>query len=322
MADVDRHLRSLRASALMHERQAQRAILAAWRATWGTVTPLLDAVLAATRQALARGVRLTQAWYTRLPAYRSLIDGISATLGRFAGQVGGIVAGIRQAVAQAVSPLAAAAVGAATQVAVGALVAAPFLPVASPLALVSGLVKALPRIVVEVGRAVRQAVGRGAPARQVVKEARQAANTAPVRALATSRANVHEAAREASLATYRQHPEAIDRWRWRSLRGPRTCAVCWARDGQVYPVSRGFDSHACCRCVCEPIGRGAVVSGDTGPEAFARLSPDTQRAILGRGKHELYLSGDLELSALVVPTQSARYGPGMRERTLRELGAR
>jgi hypothetical protein len=323
MADVDRHLRELRATGLRHERQAQRAILAAWRAAWGTVTPLLDAVLAATRQALARGVRLTQAWYTRLPAYRSLLDGLTATLGRFAGQVGVIVAGVRQAVVQAVGPLAAAAVGAATQVAVGTLVAAPFLPVASPLALVSGLFKAIPRIVVDVGRALRQAVGRGVSAQQVVKEARQAANTAPVRALATSRANVHEAARDAALATYRLHPEAIGKWRWVASLGPRCCALCFARHGSLHPLTRSMNTHTGCRCVCAPEPRESVAVVESGDDVFRRLPRDVQRQVLGPGKLALWESGELaSLSDLVQPTQSARYGPGMREKTLRELGAR
>lgn len=322
MTDTERSIRSLRAAALTAERQAQRAILAAWRTTWGTVTPLLDALFSVTRQARLQGVRLTLRWFHDQYAYRSLLAGLSAALGRFATIVGAVVASARNMVAAAIAPLAAGVVGALTGLAAAALTVAPLVPGVAPLALVAGLVKDVPRIVAAIGRALRTAIGRNLPARQVVSETRQAANEVPVRALATSRANVHEAAREATLATYRLHPEALSGWRWRSARTARTCAICWSRDGQIFPLSRGFASHPGCRCVCEPLSRGATPIGETGPEAFARLSPDTQRAILGPGKHNLYLDGMLTLDMLPVATQSARYGPGLRERSLRELRAR
>jgi SPP1 gp7 family putative phage head morphogenesis protein len=74
-----------------------------------------------------------------------------------------------------------------------------------------------------------------------------------------------------------------------------------------------------CRCVPVPLLAGDSPDVTPGTEAFAALDEDMQREILGPGKFDLYAAGDVTLDDLVAETYSARWGPGLREKSLREL---
>lgn len=83
--------------------------------------------------------------------------------------------------------------------------------------------------------------------------------------------------------------------------------------------ANGIIAHNC-RCIPVPLGRGAA-RPKTGEAHFARLPAEQQRAILGPGKADLFANGSLRLDDLVAKTAHPLYGPGLRERSLRELGA-
>jgi hypothetical protein len=67
--------------------------------------------------------------------------------------------------------------------------------------------------------------------------------------------------------------------------------------------------------------RGATPPVERGEDAFRRMKADDQRAILGPGKYAAWRSGALGLDDLVARTRDARWGPGLRERGLREVRA-
>jgi SPP1 gp7 family putative phage head morphogenesis protein len=88
-------------------------------------------------------------------------------------------------------------------------------------------------------------------------------------------------------------------------------------------IANGIIAHNC-RCVPVPIvaSSDALDGYQSGSDWFAALDEDMQREILGPGKFDLYAAGDVTLDDLVAETYSARWGPGLRERSLAELAAR
>jgi hypothetical protein len=93
-------------------------------------------------------------------------------------------------------------------------------------------------------------------------------------------------------------------------------------------------THPNCRCVLVPRARSyGAITGDpslpdrrpaiaTGPQLFARLSPDRQMAVLGPGKAALYQAGALDLADLVELVNDPRWGPIRREVPLYRLKRR
>jgi hypothetical protein len=143
----------------------------------------------------------------------------------------------------------------------------------------------------------------------------------PIRAVTIARQESLRAYRGASFRRW-QADDLVVGWWWSSAQDRRTCAICWAKHGTEHSIDEPFASHVCCRCVPVPLLAGDSPDVTPGTEAFAALDEDMQREILGPGKFDLYAAGDVTLDDLVAETYSARWGPGLRERSLAELAAR
>lgn len=183
----------------------------------------------------------------------------------------------------------------------------------------------------EAAEAAREAliegIGLGIGPRNLAAAMRTALNVSAVRALTIVRTEQLKAYRSSSLQTYQANADVVKGWRWRCSRSPRTCAACWAMDGEEFPLDEPFASHPNCRCTPVPITKTWAELGFTGipdkpePEpghaVFARLSEAEQRSILGPGRLALYKSGT-PLSAFVQKTNSRVWGPGRQLRPLRD----
>lgn len=95
-------------------------------------------------------------------------------------------------------------------------------------------------------------------------------------------------------------------------------------DGHVYNLetlegwysANGIVVHNC-RCVAAPLVTGSSLDyGPTGEEAFAALPADTQRQILGPGRHDRYRRGEITLPDMVQRPYSARWGTMRRPGTI------
>lgn len=151
------------------------------------------------------------------------------------------------------------------------------------------------------------------------------------RALTLHRTETLGAYRRATAVAYQQS-SVVEGWRWYATPGSeRTCIVCLAMHGTVHPVTEQFASHPACRCVPLPIVRSWDELGfpgvpdhrptlETGEEAFARLTRPEKLHVVGAAKLALLDAGRITLMDLVRPTYSKRWGPGLREATLTELG--
>lgn len=132
------------------------------------------------------------------------------------------------------------------------------------------------------------------------------------------REQVLGAYREATRLNYEANARVLAGWRWLATRDPRTCVICWAMDGTVFPADAPMVKHIACRCVMAPLVNGAD-AGETGPEAFAKLAPGFQQQILGASGYEAYARGDLELHDLIATRHHERWGDSLYRRGLEDV---
>jgi SPP1 gp7 family putative phage head morphogenesis protein len=84
----------------------------------------------------------------------------------------------------------------------------------------------------------------------------------------------------------------------------RTCLHCIVLEGTVYPTNELMPSHPNCRCALIPIVRGAPKPEWLKGEDWFMAQPSaTQESIMGRGRYELWRTGQIGLhdSTQIVP---------------------
>lgn len=168
--------------------------------------------------------------------------------------------------------------------------------------------------------AVQEALTRGIAAGQTPEQIAGAMNAV----LTGTLRNALLIARTEQLAAHREATRqellagsASGQWVWVAELDASTCAVCWAMHGTVHPLDEPMASHPGCRCVMADHDPDASLT--TGEQSFDELPDGERLAVLGPGKAALYDAGDLALPQLVGVTHSLMWGPGLRERALRDL---
>jgi hypothetical protein len=120
-----------------------------------------------------------------------------------------------------------------------------------------------------------------------------------VRMATTGRTEEYAQFRQTIKRILQRNPKTIKGWVWLGVLDERTCPVCWALHGKEFRRDTVMYSHPNCRCIPLPLAYRESFSEPTGPELFDKLPADVQRAILGVGKHGLYIDGDITLDDLV-----------------------
>lgn len=155
----------------------------------------------------------------------------------------------------------------------------------------------------------------------------------PTRAETIARTEIISAYRDANLERYR-HSSAVKGWQWSATLDHRTCAMCIAMDGQVFPLSVPFATHPSCRCSPIPVlytfqelGLGYLGLqepvppdfGKRGEEWFKSQPLSVQENILGKSKFELYRTNQINLQDLVQEFRHPVYGASRQERSIRSM---
>jgi SPP1 gp7 family putative phage head morphogenesis protein len=151
------------------------------------------------------------------------------------------------------------------------------------------------------------------------------------RARTITRTEVLGAYRDSTRQSFEDNDRFVQGWTWRSARSLRTCVVCIALDGRVFPTSERQGSHPNCRCTMVPVMRPWSELGidfpdrrprlGNGEDWFANLSEEDQAKVLGREKLGRYRTGTLRLTDLVAYRVDAEWGPTRWERSLGDLRA-
>lgn len=163
-------------------------------------------------------------------------------------------------------------------------------------------------------------------ARRIIREANATNGNArrpPVvvrRLHSAVRNETFRAYRGATLATYKQNRDAVERWRWVSRQSPTTCVVCWSQDGRTFPLSKPFITHQNCRCVMVPVLEDEDEHYITGPERFDELEAGVQRSILGDRSYHAFASGQVKaIGDFVELVQSRKWGASRVRKSLDQL---
>lgn len=323
---------------------ALRDVTTAYAEVYRRLIARLDELGRDIAKARRQHVEVRPGWLFAQERYRVLIGDMEEHIAQFAGTATAKVQLRRRAAAmnaaQAMLPLTIAALGPGPREA-EVIVAARFTRLANealdrlierasdgrPLGAL--FAEIAPGAVTEIRDALAYGVAAGRPVREIARQVRDAARIPLTRALSISRNEVVGSYRDASLASMRSS-QVVRGWIWFAQPDARTCAVCWAQHGSEHPDDEPMGSHPQCRCAMLPRTVSWAELGYTGipdrrpgitagPTLFARLARADQLEVLGPGKFDAYKAGALGLEDLVRPTQSGRWGPGLREASLREL---
>lgn len=134
-------------------------------------------------------------------------------------------------------------------------------------------------------------------------------------------------ARTEMLRTYRvttqtayENSNVVVGYRRLSARDDRVCPGCLMADGRTYPLGVTFESHVNCRCSLVPILRNvSPVQFQTGQEWFRQQPEAAQRAILGRGRFEIWRDGRASLDDMVTVVPNDIWGDAIVPTLVRDL---
>lgn len=117
--------------------------------------------------------------------------------------------------------------------------------------------------------------------------------------------------REASRQQY-DSTGAVTGYKRFAAKDPRTCPLCLALDGEVYPTDELMNVHPNDRCIMVPIVRGVPeITWETGEEWLRRQDPAIQQGVLGPTAFEAWDNGQIELRDLVNKTEHPIWGPSL-----------
>lgn len=138
-------------------------------------------------------------------------------------------------------------------------------------------------------------------------------------ALTVARTEQIRAYREATRQQY-EISGIVQQYKRLAAKNSRTCPLCLALDGEVYPTEDLMNVHPNDRCTMVPVVDGMPeVTWETGSEWFAKQDPDVQKEILGPKAYDLYDEGRIELRDLVQKTTHETWGPSLKRRPLSDL---
>jgi SPP1 gp7 family putative phage head morphogenesis protein len=174
------------------------------------------------------------------------------------------------------------------------------------------LTRLLDKLGPEAAREVREALVTGLVAgegpRAVARRFREALGGSQARALLIARTETIRAYRNSTQRIYEANADVLAGWMWLSARSSRTCVVCWAKDGEVFPVEKPMPAHVSCRCTMIPLtDKTQAVGLGSGPGLFAEMDEGAQERILGPTRFEAFKAG-AGLSEFVTLERSRRWG--------------
>lgn len=323
MASVADLVAKFRAELIAGDQRAIDAIVNAYGDAWVHVSEEAEAMSRQIAAARAAGEEFSPSWLYRQGRWNVLRTEIEAEIARVAQEASlvtqerqyrAIIAGTRDgtALVNAVTPpsFEASFVGLQRGVAeqiIGAMYQG------SPL---RSLFVDLPAQAVDaVATAIQTSIIAGHAPAEIARSIRSAVGGSSIRATTIARTEFQRAHREASRYVYENNSEVVTGWTWVCARQSRTCAMCWAMNGEKFDLSESMGSHPNCRCAMVPIVEDARPI-PKGEDEFAKQSPEFQLAVLGPGKFDAYRSGKINLSDLVERGSHPDWGTVRRERSL------
>ena len=155
--------------------------------------------------------------------------------------------------------------------------------------------------------------------RQTAREMIEGTGEALNHSLTVARTEQLRVYREAGRQQY-ETTGLVNDYKRLSAKDARTCAVCLALDGEIYPTGELMHVHACDRCTMVPNVIGMPrIEWETGGQWLRKQDSDIQTEILGPGAYELLNTGKIELKDLAQKVEHPVWGPSLQRTPLSEL---
>lgn len=139
--------------------------------------------------------------------------------------------------------------------------------------------RVLPEHAQALEKLIFQGLLEGKGALDVAARLRRELKLPQVRCQAIARTESLRVYRESRRATYVANAHVVKGWRWSAAKSERTCMVCVALDGKVFPLEQPMQEHPLGRCSARPVVEG-VPARQTGAEWFGKQPPEMQAKIL------------------------------------------
>lgn len=242
-------------------------------------------------------------WLARQAEYRVAIARYERGLNLIAPLVGETAANAATAAGQLGAAHAAQLVALVQEASVSSAASIAFRVEAGPL---SELVTArTPEYVTEVGDILIDNISKGVSPRVTAGKLRKVTDKAFTNANTVVRTEQYRTYRETAVASFAQ--DGVTKWRWYCRGNARTCAACWAMDGEEFDTDVSMEAHPNCSCVCLPIVDGVEYPA-AGVDRFADAPDEVQQSVLGPAGYAAYKDGALDLRDLVKRQTSDTWG--------------
>lgn len=263
MADIYAIALQFRAALLARDRAAAARLIAQYGIAWTRLRASLDDLIAQIEAARLRGETPTAHWLAQQERYRTLLREVESEVARLSEFTHGLVTEAQRRELERGATDAHIVITAAGQASGEVNQTFNRLPkgaveqIAGTLGDGSPLARLLAKLPKQAGAAVGQAlvdgVALGENPVKVARRVRDAFGGNLTRAMRVTRTEMIRAYRESTRATYDANSDRVMGWQWLSARSLRTCAACWALDGQTFDTKQPMGVHPNC------IPAGAVI---------------------------------------------------------------
>jgi SPP1 gp7 family putative phage head morphogenesis protein len=313
MSELLTQAKRFRSDLLRGDSAALREVSASYALSYRYLAAQLEALLREVERRRASGEDVSRAWLQRQARFEILLRQVEAEQRRLAGHANSLITGRQQELVGLASSHAEALLQAA-----GVGTSFVRLPTEAVEEIVGNLsdgtplTRLLDKLGPEAAREVREALITGLAAgespRLVARRFRDALGGSQTRALLIARTETIRAYRNSTQRIYEANSDVLEGWMWLSARSSRTCVVCWAKDGEVFPVTKPMPAHVSCRCTMIPLTDKTQADGlGRGAALFAEVDEEAQEKILGVSRFEAYRAG-ASLSDFVTLERSRRWG--------------
>jgi SPP1 gp7 family putative phage head morphogenesis protein len=169
----------------------------------------------------------------------------------------------------------------------------------------------------QVQQSLMNAILKSQNPRVTAREIRRNTGMALNRALAISRTEQMRVYRESTAAGYKAN--GVQLMQRLAARDPATCIGCLSMDGEISTTDASVDDHVCGRCTSVPYFGEGQSEMESAKSWFDRQPPETQRAMMGDTRYDLYKSGEAKWSDLGQHTHDPVWGGGIRATPAKDL---
>lgn len=125
--------------------------------------------------------------------------------------------------------------------------------------------------------------------------------------------------RESTRQAY-QKSGVVEAYRRLGTKDRRACVACIMADGETLELTESLNEHPSGRCTLIPIVTGLpLIEWEKGRDWLQKASPETQQAVMGKGRFTAWQDGKFDLDQLISVRTNSVWGDSLQPTTLADL---